>query len=70
VDLPNGGGKVVLAPDYREGAPPLAPGPDGGTWLLDHDGRRVRYPEPPSANCDCPYDAVYYGAGRPGGRSP
>jgi lysine 2,3-aminomutase len=68
VDLPSGGGKVVLAPDYRDGAPPLAPGPDGATWLVDHHGQRVRYPAPPSANCDCPYDAVYYPAGGAGER--
>ncbi len=46
-------------------AAPLAPGPDGATWLTDHAGRRGRYPEPPDADCSCAYDAVYYGAGPP-----
>jgi lysine 2,3-aminomutase len=59
VDLPDGSGKVTLAPDYR------APAPEGeaGEWLLGHGGEPVRYPAPPSADCACPYDGVYY-AGR------
>ena len=61
VDLPDGSGKITLAPDYG-GAGGFQRGP-GGTWLLNHHGQRVLYPDPPSSNCDCPYDAVYYGPG-------
>jgi lysine 2,3-aminomutase len=60
VDLPDGSGKITLAPDYAGGGP-WARGP-GGTWLVNHRGQRVLYPDPPSADCDCPYDAVYFGA--------
>jgi lysine 2,3-aminomutase len=58
VDLPGGGGKVTLQPDYvlgagEEGAP--------GHWLRNYRGERFFYPAPPSADCACPYEAVYYG---------
>jgi lysine 2,3-aminomutase len=61
VDLPDGSGKITLAPDYAGGGG-FRRGP-GGTWLTNHRGERVLYPDPPASNCDCPYDAVYYGAG-------
>jgi len=54
VDLPGGEGKAALAPDYveaRDGA---------GTWLRGPRGGRAFYPDPPSQDCGCPYDAVYY----------
>jgi lysine 2,3-aminomutase len=62
VDLPGGGGKVTLQPDYL-----LGPGEDGvpGHWLRSSRGERCFYPAPPSADCTCPYEAVYYGE-RPG----
>jgi len=65
VDLPDGSGKITLAPDYtgRGGFERGAEGGVAGTWLTGHQGRRVLYPDPPSADCDCPYDAVWY-AGR------
>ena len=49
-------GKIALAPDYVESREP------GGTWLRGPRGGRAFYPEPPSDDCSCPYDAVYYGA--------
>ncbi len=61
VDLPGGGGKVTLQPDYvverraRE------------TILRNYRGERFAYPEPGETDCTVPYDEVYYGA-RP--RSP
>jgi lysine 2,3-aminomutase len=60
VDLPDGSGKITLAPDYtgRGGFQRT----EGGTWLLNHRGERVCYPDPPSASCDCPYDEVWYAA--------
>jgi len=71
VDLPDGSGKVILAPDYVARASPPGsaagaagwPRGDGGTWLVNHHGRRVLYPDPPGADCACPYDAVYFGTG-------
>jgi lysine 2,3-aminomutase len=63
VDLPDGGGKITLAPDYA-GSGAWARGA-GGTWLRNHRGEPVLYPDPPSSNCDCPYDAVYFGARPP-----
>ena len=61
VDLPGGGGKVTLAPDYRV----AAPSPDGapGQWFRNHRGERRFYPEPPQEDCACPYEAIYYGPG-------
>jgi lysine 2,3-aminomutase len=69
VDLPGGGGKVTLAPDYVVGRG------DAGTpghWLRSSRGGRHFYPAPPSADCACPYEAVYYASpgkepGREGG---
>lgn len=58
VDLPDGSGKITLAPDYT-GGPGLERG-DGGTWLRNLRGERVLYPDPPSADLACPYDAVWY----------
>jgi lysine 2,3-aminomutase len=54
VDLPGGGGKVTLQPNYLEG-----PG-DGGHWLRSYRGERTFYPEPPETDCGCPYDEVFY----------
>ncbi len=59
VDLPGGGGKVTLQPDYRLPAPA---GAGGGAWFRNHRGEPYLYPEPPGRDCTCPYEAVYYGA--------
>jgi lysine 2,3-aminomutase len=64
VDLPDGSGKITLAPDYT-GAGGFRRG-QGGTWLVNHRGEPVLYPDPPFADLACPYDAVWYGAPRPG----
>jgi lysine 2,3-aminomutase len=55
IDLPGGGGKVTLQPDYvvgREGAVHV---------LRNGAGERFRYPDPPSGDLGCAYDAIWYG---------
>jgi lysine 2,3-aminomutase len=66
VDLPGGGGKVTLQPEYRLGG---AAEPAGeGTWFRGYAGGRWFYPEPEQRDCSCPYDEVFYsGRGAPGG---
>jgi lysine 2,3-aminomutase len=55
VDLPGGGGKVTLQPEYRVGR-------EGGVHVLrNFRGERFRYEDPPQADLDCPYEAVFYG---------
>jgi lysine 2,3-aminomutase len=67
VDLPDGGGKITLAPDYAgTGAPAGWSRGEGGTWLRNHRGEPVLYPDPPESDCGCPYDAVYFQDVRPG----
>jgi lysine 2,3-aminomutase len=54
VDLPGGGGKVTLQPDYvvekraRE------------TIFRNYRGETFAYPEPRETDCSVPYDEVYY----------
>lgn len=70
VDLPDGSGKITLAADWAGPGPAgwrrarAGEGAQAGTWLTNLRGEPVLYPDPPSANCDCPYDAVYYGTGQ------
>jgi lysine 2,3-aminomutase len=68
VDLPGGGGKVTLQPDYR------LQGGDGagrGAWFRNHRGEPYFYPEPPGQDCACPYEAFYYAGRTTGpGRTP
>jgi lysine 2,3-aminomutase len=54
VDLPGGGGKVTLQPDYvvEKGA--------SHTLLRNYRGEPYRYPEPAETDCSVPYDEVYY----------
>ena len=54
VDLPGGGGKVTLQPDYV-----LQKG-DGETLFRNYRGERYVYPEPRETDCSVPYDEVYY----------
>ena len=71
VDLPGGGGKITIQPSYASPPPPLragaAPG-DGvaaspaGTWFRSPRGELCFYPDPPEADCGCPYDEVFYAA--------
>jgi lysine 2,3-aminomutase len=53
VDLPGGGGKVTLQPDYvlERGA--------GQTVFRNYKGERYAYPEPKETDCTCPYEAVW-----------
>ena len=68
VDLPGGGGKVTLQPEYRleasGSAPEVGAGPRG-TWFRNYRGERYFYPEPPEADCGCPYDEVFYAGAQP-----
>ena len=59
VDLPGGGGKVTIQPEYRLGA---GEAPDGarGTWFRNYRGERYLYPDPPETEASCPYDEVFY----------
>ncbi len=60
VDLPDGGGKITLQPDYRA-APPPGTVPEGpGQWFRGFRGTRHFVPEPPDDDVSCPYDAVFY----------
>jgi lysine 2,3-aminomutase len=65
VDLPDGSGKVTVAPGYAVGdGAPLGEAVEGGvrgTWLLGHAGAPVFYPDPPEADLACAYDARWYG---------
>jgi len=54
VDLPGGGGKVTLQPDYLIERRP------GGTVLRNYLGRTYVYPEPAETDCSVPYDSVFY----------
>ncbi len=59
VDLPGGGGKVTLAPDWRLGG---RSADRRGTWFRNLRGEPILYPEAPGRDCACPYEAVYYGS--------
>ncbi len=70
VDLPDGGGKVTLAPDYVAGGPGTGIGQaleDGvrGTWLMSHAGAPVFYPDPPESDVHCDYERAWYESGHP-----
>ena len=76
VDLPGGGGKVTIQPEYHlrrvsgsvaarscDTGRPLA-GETRGTWFRNYRGEPYFYPDPPETDCSCPYDEVFYaGAG-------
>jgi lysine 2,3-aminomutase len=53
VDLPGGGGKVTLQPNYvvERGA--------GQTLFRNFKGESYAYPEPEETDCSCPYDEVW-----------
>jgi lysine 2,3-aminomutase len=53
VDLPGGGGKVTVQPEYR------LERSEGGTWFRNGRGERYFYPDPGEADATCPYDEVH-----------
>lgn len=53
IDLPDGGGKVTLQPDY------VVERREGETVLRNYKGERYVYPEPEQKDCACPYDEVW-----------
>lgn len=57
VDLPAGGGKVTLGPNYAQEFR------DEETVFRNYRGERYSYPEPKETDCTCPYDEVWYGEG-------
>ena len=57
VDLPGGGGKVTLQPDY------VVERGEQATVLRNYKHQRYVYPEPEEKDCSCPYDAVWTARG-------
>lgn len=53
VDLPGGGGKVTLQPEY------VVERGEAETVFKNFRGERYVYPEPEVQDCACPYDAVW-----------
>lgn len=53
VDLPGGGGKVTLQPDY------VVERKADETIFHNYRGERFSYPEPTERDCACPYDEVW-----------
>ena len=58
VDLPGGGGKVTLQPDF------VLERRDRATVLRNYLGEPYSYPEPVETDCSVPYDEVFYPAER------
>jgi lysine 2,3-aminomutase len=56
VDLPGGGGKVTLQPDY------VLQRSATQTVLRNYRGEAYAYPEPREKDCSVPYDEIYYSA--------
>lgn len=57
IDLPGGGGKVTLQPNYL-----LTPG-EKESVFRNFQNEVFRYPEPAERDCSCPYDETFYGPG-------
>lgn len=53
VDLPGGGGKVTLQPDY------VVERSEKETVFRNFKGERYAYPEPEETDCSCPYDETW-----------
>jgi lysine 2,3-aminomutase len=69
VDLPDGSGKVTVAPGYVAGGQGDGIGRArehgiAGTWLQGHAGVPVFYPDPPEADCACAYEEAWYAGPR------
>ena len=59
VDLPDGGGKVTLQPEY------VVERQRNQTLFRNYRGEQYAYPEPRETDCSVPYDEVFYpGAAR------
>lgn len=58
VDLPGGGGKVTLQPDY------VVARRESETVFRNYRGAHIAYPEPEETDCSCPYDEVWQARGR------
>jgi lysine 2,3-aminomutase len=58
VDLPGGGGKVTLQPNYL-----LSIG-EQESLFRNFQNKAYRYPEPKERDCSCPYDEVWFAEGR------
>lgn len=56
VDLPGGGGKVTLQPDY------VVERNARHTIFSNYRGDSYSYPEPSETDCTVPYDEIFYGA--------
>ena len=56
VDLPGGGGKVTLQPEY------LVERNAQRAVFRNYRGERYAYPEPRETDCSVPYDEIFYGA--------
>jgi lysine 2,3-aminomutase len=56
VDLPGGGGKVTLQPEYRVARQGRE------TLFRNYRGEKYAYPEPRETDCTVPYDEIFYGA--------
>ena len=56
VDLPGGGGKVTVQPEY------VVEKRADETVFRNYRGERFAYPEPRETDCSVPYDEVFYGA--------
>ncbi len=54
VDLPGGGGKVTLQPDY------VVERAERAWTFRSYKGERYAYPEPREQDCDCPWEATYF----------
>ncbi len=59
VDLPDGGGKVTVQPDY------VVERRAGETLFRNFEGKPYSYPEPEEKDCTVPYDSIWYPQGRP-----
>ncbi len=53
VDLPGGGGKVTLQPEY------VMERQERQTLFRNYKGEQYAYPEPEETDCSCPYDEVW-----------
>ncbi|NOK11853.1 KamA family radical SAM protein [Corallococcus exercitus] len=58
VDLPGGGGKVTLQPDY------VIERGERETLFRNYTGQTYAYPEPEETDCSCPYDEVWQARSR------